>query len=102
VRHIPRSEIEARLSDANLEMTPQRFAVLEYLARSETEPTVDEVFQNLKRLYARPSRESIEKTLTTLCESGIVCTEMSAEKSIRYRLRFDPLQPLPSSYLEDD
>ncbi len=102
MRIIPRSEIETRLSDAGLEMTPQRFAVLEYMVRSDEHPTVDEILANLKRLYPRPTRESIQKTLVTLCDSGMICAETRNDESTQYRLHFDPLNPPLSSELEDD
>jgi len=99
---IPRSEIETRLSDAGLEMTPQRFAVLECLVRSDDNPTVEQILIKLQRLYPRPSRESIEKTLLTLCGAGLVGAVIANDKSIRYSLRFDPRTSPLSSEFEDD
>lgn len=99
---IPRPQIEAILSDAGLEMSPQRFAILECLARSDEHPTVDEILEKLQRLYPRPSRDSVQRTLQTLCDSGLTCAETYHDQSIHYRLRFDPLDPPLPSELEDD
>ena len=100
MRAIPRSEIETRLSDAGLEMTPQRFAVLEYLVRSDEHPTVDEILEKLQRLYPRPSRESIRKLLQTLRDAALISEELIDNRIPRYRLNFDPEKPLVE--LEDD
>ena len=89
MRIVLRSEIEARLSNANLEMTPQRFAVLEFLVRSEGQPTLDELLQNLKRVYPRPSRNSIQRTLLKLRDAGMICEEFTNEQAVRYRSSFD-------------
>jgi len=102
MRIIPRSEIETRLSDAGLEMTPQRFVVLEYLVRSNEAHTLDEILEKLQRLYPRPSHETVQRALQILCDSGLICAETWADHSTRYRLRFDPLNPPLSGELEDD
>lgn len=102
MRIVPRSEIETRLSDAGLEMTPQRYAVLEYLARSDDHPTADRILENLNRLYPRPSRESIRKTLLTLRDAGIIREEVNEDEVVSYSVTFDPLNSSVSGELEDD
>lgn len=102
MRIVPRSEIETRLSDAGLEMTPQRYAVLEYLMRSEEHSTIDRILENLKRLYPRPSRESIQKTVLALRDAGIICEEVGEGEIISYNVIFDPLNSWSSRELEED
>lgn len=97
---MPRPQIEAILSDAGLEMTPQRFAVLEYLVRSAEPPTADEILEKLQRLYPRPSRESIRKLLQTLRDAALISEEVIEDSVPRYRVNFDPEKPLVE--LEDD
>lgn len=102
VKIIPRSEVEARLSDAGLEMTPQRFAVLECLVRTDGHPTLGEIVEKLQRLYPRPSSESVQRTLQILCDSGLTCADKQIDQLTRYRLGFDPLDASPADNLEDD
>jgi len=81
-------------------MSPQRFGVLEYLARSGDHPTVDQILDNLKRLYPRPSRESVCTTLLMLRDAGIVSERIREDRAVCYGLSFEP--PHPSDDLEDD
>ena len=82
---IPRPRIEAILSDAGLEMTPQRFAIIEFLGKNEAPQSLDRVCEQLQRVYPRPSREFIERLLLMLRDRGIVLEDSVADIT-RYAL----------------
>jgi Fur family transcriptional regulator, peroxide stress response regulator len=102
VKTISRAEIEAWLSCAGLEMTPQRFAVLQYLARADDAPTAEQVVSVLSRQYPRPSCESVCRTLLTLRDAGIVSEVSSEGACARYAANFEPFAHLIYAELVDD
>ena len=59
-------------------MSPQRFAILEILSRTDVPRTAAFVFEQLQRLYPRPSLEAIAKSLVILRDAGIVLEDTSA------------------------
>jgi Fur family peroxide stress response transcriptional regulator len=98
---ITRSAIEARLSSTGLEMTPQRFAVLEYLARKQDPATAEQIATALLRGYPRPSRAMILGTLKTLRNAGIV-TEMFRETDALYEVNTDLNDQFAAAEIEED
>lgn len=67
-----REEIETQVREAGLKLTPQRFAVLEYLIKSPEHPTADEIGAELNRHFPRVSRATIYNTLNTLRDAGLI------------------------------
>lgn len=67
-----RLQIEARMHAVGLKLTPQRFAVLDYLIRNHTHPTADQLSAKLNNRFPRASRATIYNTLHALCEAGLV------------------------------
>ena len=99
---ISRAEIEAWLSRAGLEMTPQRFAVLEYLLRDDERPTAEQVVAALRRQYPRPSRAAVCRTLYTLRDAGLVNEVQADGACVRYAANFEPFAHLIYAGLVDD
>ena len=97
---IPRTRIEAILSDAGLEMTPQRFAIVEFLSKNEEPQPLDRVCEQLQRVYPRPSPQSIEKSLLVMRDAGIVLENVNA-KIERYSLNLE-LPTLLANDLDED
>src|ERR687886_1591229 len=67
-----RTNVDARLREAELRLTPQRFAVLEYLGRAEGHPTADQIAAEINRRFPRASRATIYNTLNALRDAGLV------------------------------
>jgi Fur family transcriptional regulator, peroxide stress response regulator len=67
-----RSQIEERVRAVGLKLTPQRFAVLDFLVRSREHPTADQISAALNRSFPRASRATIYNTLNALRDAGLV------------------------------
>ncbi len=67
-----RSQIESQMRASGLKLTPQRFAVLDYLSRSRAHPTAEQIRCDLNRRFPRASRATVYNTLNALCEAGVV------------------------------
>jgi Fur family transcriptional regulator, peroxide stress response regulator len=67
-----RSEIEEKVRAAGLKLTPQRFAVLDFLVRSREHPTADQIGAALNRRFPRASRATVYNTLNALRDAGLV------------------------------
>lgn len=86
MKTVSRSEIEARLSSVGLEMTPQRFAMLEYLLRHDGPSTTEQILKVLCGQHPRPSYETIRRTLKTLCDAHLVNEVYADGAKILYSL----------------
>jgi Fur family transcriptional regulator, peroxide stress response regulator len=67
-----RTKLESRLRGAELRLTPQRFAVLEYLGRAAGHPTADQIALEINRRFPRASRATVYNTLNALRDAGLV------------------------------
>jgi Fe2+ or Zn2+ uptake regulation protein len=67
-----RETIETQVREAGLKLTPQRFAVLEYLINTPEHPTADEIGAELNKHFPRASRATIYNTLNSLRDSGLI------------------------------
>jgi Fe2+ or Zn2+ uptake regulation protein len=79
-----RARVETRLREAELKLTPQRFAVLEYLSRAEGHPTAEQIFAALNRRFPRASRATVYNTLNALRDAGLVHEVYMDEAVARY------------------
>ena len=71
-------------------MTPQRLAILEYLVRSKSHPTADQIGVELNRHFPRASRATIYNTLHALCDAGLVREVYFNDAVARYDARLVP------------
>ena len=55
----------------NLKVTPQRMAIYRELLKSKAHPTVDAMFQTVKKEFPNISYDTISRTLQTFAEFGI-------------------------------
>jgi len=85
-----RDLIEARLREAGLKLTPQRFAVLDYLVRHPTHPTAEQIGAGVNRRFPRVSRATIYNTLHSLCEEGLVHEVYLEDATARYDANVKP------------
>jgi Fur family peroxide stress response transcriptional regulator len=65
-------DVTALLSEKALKVTPQRVAVMEFLRGNTSHPSVDDVYQQVRRRFPSISRATIYNTVTTLVEAGLL------------------------------
>lgn len=70
--------IKQSLEASGLRCTPQRFAVMAFLAKQTRHPTAAEIFQGVNRLDPRSSRATTYNNLRDLVRAGLV-REVAAE-----------------------
>lgn len=70
-----------------LRITPQRCAVYKELLKSRKHPTADEMFQTIKKEFSNISYDTVNRTLLTFAEIGLVDV-VSTKGGPR---RFDPV-----------
>src|ERR671920_1202069 len=85
-----RTHVEARLREAELRLTPQRFAVLEYLTRAAGHPTADQIAAEINRRFPRASRATVYNTLKALRDAGLVREVATEEALTRYESNVEP------------
>ena len=56
----------------NLKVTPQRMAIYRELIDSKAHPTVDAMFQSVKKEFPNISYDTVSRTLLTFADIGIV------------------------------
>lgn len=88
-------EMLEKLKGRNFRITPQRFAVLKILALSDGHPSVDMIFEQVKRDFPTTSIATVYKTVTLLRELNEVLELGFSEGSNRY----DGNNPLPHPHL---
>ncbi|MDR0614687.1 MAG: transcriptional repressor [Lactobacillales bacterium] len=60
------------LKSANIRITPQRYAVLEYLIENQTHPTADEIYKSLEVKFPNMSVATVYNNLRLFTEIGFV------------------------------
>ncbi len=90
VRNENRTSVEARLREAELRLTPQRFAVLEYLSRATGHPTAEQIAAEINRRFPRASRATVYNTLAALREAGLVREVLLDDAVTRYESNVEP------------
>ncbi len=78
------------LATHGVRMTPQREAVLHYLAETRTHPTAAEVYAAVKRRAPRVSRATVYNTLNLLARLGLIVELRRQEGAVRYETNLDP------------
>jgi Fur family transcriptional regulator, peroxide stress response regulator len=62
----------AKCKEHNLKITPQRTAIYNQLSRAKNHPSADIIFQKVKKLFPNISLDTVNRTLITFSEIGIV------------------------------
>ena len=70
----------------SMKITPQRIAIYKELLHSKSHPSADEVFQTLKGDFSNISYDTVNRTLLSLAEIGLI----DVVKSPGGARRFDP------------
>ncbi|MDP8266543.1 MAG: transcriptional repressor [Candidatus Aceula meridiana] len=68
----------------NLRITPQRTAVYKALMEDKTHPTADAVYQNVKKDCPNISLDTVNRTLISFSEFGIIDTVMCSGQGKKY------------------
>jgi Fur family transcriptional regulator, peroxide stress response regulator len=84
-----RSHIEDRIRQAGLKVTPQRYAVLEYLFRTDEHPTAERIESEVNRQWPAASRATIYNALNALKEANLV-QEVRTEAATRFEVASAP------------
>jgi len=77
-------EFVKRCKEYGLKITPQRLAVYEVLLKSRNHPTVEEIYEEVKKMYPYVSLATVYRTLETLERLGLVKRVCFWENSARY------------------
>ncbi len=88
-------ELVARLRERDYRITPQRLAILRILAVSENHPSVEQVYEQIRREFPTTSLATVYKTIATLKEMGEVLELGFADCGSRY----DGKRPSPHTHL---
>jgi Fur family transcriptional regulator, peroxide stress response regulator len=78
------AELEEAFRAASLRPTAQRYAVLEFLAKSPIHATADEIFVAVNRRDPRASRATVYNNLRSLSRAGLVREVLSDGTAARY------------------
>ena len=84
----------AKLKARNFRLTPQRLAVLKILAASQTHPSVEDIYAEVKQTFPTTSLATIYKTIALLKEMHEVLEIRFTESS-----RFDGNKPYPHPHI---
>ena len=91
---IPQKRVEemlSKLKSRDFRITPQRLAVLKILASSESHPSVDDIYKEVKALFPTTSLATVYKTISLLKELNEVLELGFPDGSNRY----DGYNPVP-------
>jgi Fe2+ or Zn2+ uptake regulation protein len=72
------------LKNHNLKITPQRIKILEYLNIKKNHPTVDIIYQEIKKSYPSLSKTTVYNSVEILKKHGIIQSISSSETDTRY------------------
>ncbi len=84
-----------KLREYRYRLTPQRLAIIKILAGSEEHPTVENIYERVKRDFPYTSLATIYKTVNLLKNVGEVMELGFVDDSNRY----DGIRPFPHAHL---
>jgi len=80
-------DVISLLTDAGIQPTPQRVAVVRFVVGTYAHPSADEVWAKVKHTCPTISRATVYNTLNLLVENGLLTTQVLCEGTVV----FDPL-----------
>ena len=89
------NQIIDRLKENQRRITPQRMAVLKILAKSEGHPTVEKIYEKVKKQFPTTSLATVYKSVAVIKEIGEVLELGFTDGSNRY----DGNKPYPHPHL---
>ncbi len=79
-----------RLQDQGVRMTPQREAILTYLAQTHSHPTAAEVYEAVRQRFPHVARATVYNTLNLLARLGLIIELRREEGAVRYETDLHP------------
>lgn len=73
-----------KMKEANIRITPQRYAILEYLVESHSHPTADEIYKHLEHRFPNMSVATVYNNLRLFTEIGFVVEMSYGDGSSRF------------------
>ncbi|MDT2815063.1 Fur family transcriptional regulator [Vagococcus carniphilus] len=73
-----------KMKDSNIRITPQRYAILEYLVESKSHPTADEIYKHLEHRFPNMSVATVYNNLRLFTEIGFVIEMAYGDSSSRF------------------
>ncbi|MEK6680891.1 MAG: Fur family transcriptional regulator [Nitrospirota bacterium] len=80
----------AKCRERGLKLTPQRLAIHKILAAKAQHPTINEVYERIKKDYPSLSLNTVYKTLQLFIELGMASQFTTKEGVIRYEIKIQP------------
>lgn len=77
-------EVIERLKDSNIRITPQRYALLEYLIENHNHPTADDIYRSLEEKFPNMSVATVYNNLRLFIGIGIVKELSYGDSSSRF------------------
>jgi Fur family transcriptional regulator, peroxide stress response regulator len=81
--------LRQRLHEKGLKLTPQRYAIFELLANTESHPTVDEIYESVKKTFPMLSLNTVYYTLSALKEAGLISEVPVQHSAARFDANMD-------------
>jgi len=86
------------LRSCNIQPTPQRIAVIDYILTATNHPSADQVLEKVKRQCPTISRATVYNTLNLLVEKGLVRSQILKEGTVV----FDPNTNRHHHFIDED
>ncbi|MFC7395224.1 Fur family transcriptional regulator [Scopulibacillus cellulosilyticus] len=80
----------ALLKENRIRLTPQRLAILEYLANTDSHPTEDEIYKSLSNKFPNITNATIYNNLKCLKKNGIINELKYGEDASRFEWVTEP------------
>jgi len=78
------NELSNLFKENNLKLTPQRYAIYNYLLGTKSHPSAEMIYEALRPHYPTMSLATVYKTLNTLIELGLVQQLNVGEDNFRF------------------
>ncbi len=73
-----------KMKDSNIRITPQRYAILEFLVESKSHPTADGIYKHLEHRFPNMSVATVYNNLRLFTEIGFVIEMAYGDSSSRF------------------
>jgi len=82
-------KLKKEINQKGINLTHQRWKVLEYLYQNKTHPTVDQIFNHLQKEVYTISKTTVYNTLRILAEAGLVRIINIEDNETRYDIELE-------------
>lgn len=85
------------LRQCDIQLTPQRIAVVEFVMKTQAHPTAEEVHEHARKTCPTVSRATVYNTLNLLVKKGLLKTQILKEGTVV----FDPNTKKHHHFIDD-